>query len=245
MQRILGFGFVVLLLNCGAPGLGAESLAPLEVAEEYLAAVEAGNLDRAGRLFADGSLVFESGGVEGAWEDYRRHHLGAEIDAIETFEIRRGPSPRVDVAKDGSLAAVAWPIEYRIELADGELIESRGTVTFVLQAVAGDYKIAQLHWSSRRLPKDTPGPSADGGGETGTADGPAIGVSMEEAVATAREQFDFEPRSAEVEAVEEGGRRAWKVTLRGRAPEPGVSMGEFGSVVIDRQSGRILTISMS
>lgn len=239
MQRILAFGVVVLILNCAAPGLGAETSAPLEVAEEYLAAVEARNLDQAGRLFADSSLVFESGGVEGAWEAYREHHLGAEINAIETFEIRRGPSPRVDVATDGSLAAVAWPIEYRIELAAGEVIESRGTVTFVLQAVGDDYRIAQLHWSSRRLPMNVSaaGSSAEGGEVTG--------VSKKEAIAIAREEFDFEPLSVEVEEVEEGGRPAWKVTLRGRAPEPGVSMGEFGEVVVDGESGRILTISMS
>ncbi len=50
------------------------------------------------------------------------------------------------------MAFVAWPIEYDIELRDGRMIESKGTVTFVLVKQDGEFRIRHLHWSSRKRP---------------------------------------------------------------------------------------------
>ena len=115
----------------------------------YLDAMEAANLEAAGRLFAAESSVFESGGQEGTWAHYREHHLGPEIGAIESFKVMRG-IPEVEHSLDRTMAFVAWPIEYKIVLQDERLVESRGTVTFVLTGRPGEYRIRHLHWSSRR-----------------------------------------------------------------------------------------------
>ena len=122
---------------------------PTETAPAYLAAMEASDLDAAEALFASDSLIFETGGVEGTWKNYRDHHIGPELDAIESFVISR-TEPTESKSADGSMAFVAWPIEYTIRLTDERLIESRGTVTFVLEQQEGRYKIRHLHWSSRR-----------------------------------------------------------------------------------------------
>lgn len=122
---------------------------PTETAAAYLAAMEASDLDAAEALFASDSLIFETGGVEGTWKNYRDHHIGPELDAIESFVISRAEEPTESKSADGSMAFVAWPIEYTIRLTDGRLIESRGTVTFVLERQEGHYKIRHLHWSSR------------------------------------------------------------------------------------------------
>ena len=121
----------------------------LKVPGAYLDAMEAGDLDAAGRLFAPESSVFESGGQEGTWAHYREHHLGPEIGQIESFKVVRG-TPEVATSRQGTMAFVAWPIEYEIVLKDERLIESRGTVTFVLTGEPGNYKIRHLHWSSRK-----------------------------------------------------------------------------------------------
>lgn len=89
---------------------------------------------------------------------------------------------------------------------------------------------------------EPPETEADSSEDEGFA---AAGISEDEALAIAREQFDFEPLSSEVTAVRESGRDAWRVTLRGRPPSPEAPMGEFGEVVIDRETGDILTISQS
>ena len=59
-------------------------------------------------------------------------------------------TPEVETSGDRTMALVAWPIEYKIALKDERLIESRGTVTFVLTGEPGKYRIRHLHWSSRR-----------------------------------------------------------------------------------------------
>ena len=111
-------------------GATATGSAPTEVAAAYLAAMELSDLEAAEALFAAQSSVFESGGQEGDWQQYREHHIGPELAQIKTFSISRG-EPEVQESQDGSMAFVAWPIEYRIVL-DQRVVESMGTVTFVL-----------------------------------------------------------------------------------------------------------------
>ncbi len=123
------------------------------VAAAYLDAMESGDLAAAGSLFAAESSVFESGGQEGDWAHYREHHIGPELSQIKGFMISRGEN-EIQESRDGSMAFVAWPIEYRIELEDLRIIESLGTVTFVLVRVNGGYRIRHLHWSSRRSKTD-------------------------------------------------------------------------------------------
>jgi len=53
---------------------------------------------------------------------------------------------------DGTMAFVAWPVEYMIKLDDGRVIQSRGTVTFVLENHGHHFMIRPLHWSSRKRP---------------------------------------------------------------------------------------------
>ena len=138
---------------CGMPILAQEANhppmeGPVAVAAAYLDAMESSNLDRAEELFSEASSVFESGGVEGSWQDYRQHHIGPELDQIVTFVVTRS-DPESQTSEDGTMSFVAWPIEYRIELADGRLVNSRGTVSFVLVREVGHYRIRHLHWSSR------------------------------------------------------------------------------------------------
>jgi len=116
----------------------------------YFAAIQASDLSAAGALFARESSIFETGGVEGTWDNYRDHHLAPEIDGIANFKI----TPKdleITESGDATLVVLAWPIEYTISLKDQRTIRSRGTVTFVLGRQDGAYKIRHLHWSSRRL----------------------------------------------------------------------------------------------
>ena len=122
---------------------------PKEVGAAYFAALEASDLDAAGKLFARKSSVFETGGVEGDWQHYRDHHLGPEVDAIASFSIDQ-QEPEVTTSADSTLAVITWPIDYTISLKDDRMIRSRGTVTFVMVSEEGAYRIRHLHWSSRK-----------------------------------------------------------------------------------------------
>jgi SnoaL-like domain len=122
---------------------------PTEVAAAYLEAMESGDMEAAGALFTPKSSVFESGGQEGDWHHYHEHHLGPELSAIKSFTVSRG-EPEVEESQDGSMALVAWPIKYRIVLEEQRVIESNGTVTFVLVRGDDGLRIRHLHWSSRK-----------------------------------------------------------------------------------------------
>ena len=130
-------------------GTGLAAAEPVTVAMEYLDALEASDLDAAEKLFHPQSSIFEGGSQEGSWKDYREHHLGPEIDSVKQFAITRGEAVSGQ-SDDGSLAFVAIPIEYLIELESGDKFDSSGMVTFVLSKVDGVHKIRHLHWSSRR-----------------------------------------------------------------------------------------------
>jgi hypothetical protein len=149
-EKLSVVGILVVAALAGAPTSYASS-SPRAVAEVYFDATTTSDLDAASQLFARQSSVYETGGVEGSWEHYREHHLAPEIDAIKSFKLSK-KEPEIMRSDDGSLAFVAWPIEYTIVLEDERVINSKGTVTFLLVREDGQYKIRQLHWSSRRKP---------------------------------------------------------------------------------------------
>ena len=142
---------VIVVALAGSAGAEAQDApaAPTEVAGAYLAAMASGDLDAAEALFAAHSSIFETGGQEGDWAQYREHHIGPELAQIESFSISKR-EPEMQKSQDGSMAFVAWPIEYRIALQDQRVIESRGTVTFVLVREDQGFRIRHLHWSSRK-----------------------------------------------------------------------------------------------
>ncbi len=152
---LVAFSGVVSAEAPAAERGATEGQGALEVAAAYLEAMESSDLEAAGALFAPNSSIFESGGQEGDWQHYREHHLGPELGQIKSFKVSRG-DPESEESQDGSMALVAWPIEYRIALEDERIIERLGTVTFVLIRGDDGLRIRHLHWSSRK-----PKPSGD------------------------------------------------------------------------------------
>ena len=127
----------------------SNSAGPMAVGRAYLQAMEKGDLDAAERLFAKKSSVFESGGVEGTWRSYREHHIGPELAEVESFTTSSGVAEE-ELSTDGTMAMLAWPIDYRIVLKDGKTVDSHGTLTYVMVREGDTYRIRHLHWSSRK-----------------------------------------------------------------------------------------------
>ena len=144
------FAIAFVLLCAFVSSIRADSDGAVRVARSYFEAMSRTDLDAAEALFDQTSSVFESGGEQGGWERYREHHIGPEIDEIVTFETTLGEAEAQE-STDMSMAFVAWPIEYHIELQDGRTVDSKGTVTFVLVRTGEEYRIRHLHWSSRRM----------------------------------------------------------------------------------------------
>lgn len=149
-MRKISLLFILFICTATASIHGQEArTVPADVARSYFEAMDRKDLVAAEALFAQSSSIFESGGNEGDWAHYRDHHIGAELDAFTRFETSLG-EPETESSADGTMAFIAWPIEYHIELKDGREIDSQGTVTFVLVREEGTLRIRHLHWSSRK-----------------------------------------------------------------------------------------------
>lgn len=113
---------------------------------DYRGAIE--RLDARGteRLFADDSAVFENGGVEGNYANYLAHHLGPELGHFRSF---RFSDHRLDLWCDGNVSVATETYNYRIERTEGEPIERRGVTTSVLRRTGREWRVVNMHGSSR------------------------------------------------------------------------------------------------
>jgi ketosteroid isomerase-like protein len=112
----------------------------------YRDALTARDADAMTDLFAEESFVYENGKDEGSFANYMAHHLGPELDAITSFTFGE---PTVAVTRIGHMAYGRETYTYRIELADGRVIDREGVATSVLTHDANGWKIVQYHSSSR------------------------------------------------------------------------------------------------
>ena len=117
-----------------------------ETLKAYRTALEARDAQAMRALFTEDSAIFENGKAEGSFANYMEHHLGPELDAIESFTFT---NPTLTVTRMGHMAHAYETYGYRIELSDGRVIERDGVATSVLAHDADGWKIVQYHSSSR------------------------------------------------------------------------------------------------
>lgn len=118
--------------------------------ERFHAAVAAGDSALALSLLASDAVVLESGGIE-TREEFRAHHLPADIAFAQAVKSERGPmrvTIRGDVAWASSTSTTTG--EYR-----GRQVNSTGAELVVLARSGREWRITAIHWSSR--PRRTPG----------------------------------------------------------------------------------------
>lgn len=120
-----------------------------QVLSVYKAGLEALDVSGLTSLFTADSEIFESGVVEGNFARYLEHHIGPELGEFKEFSFR---NYTVNVRIEGDHAFATETYIYRIALKeDGRVIERRGLATSVLKKIIGEWKIIQLHTSSRAI----------------------------------------------------------------------------------------------
>lgn len=125
------------------------------VLSTYKSALEKLDLTGVEALFAPVSEIVESGKVEGAYANYRDHHIGPELGHFKSFQFS---DYKVDVRIEGPVALATETYRYTIVLKDKpEPIERQGVATSVLKKIDGRWKILATH-SSSRVPRKTPAP---------------------------------------------------------------------------------------
>jgi len=143
------------MLLLSSPSLGSQQLqaqqtspgdsaAVVEVIERYHAALSAGDTATAMSLLSPDAVVLESGGIESR-EEYRSHHLPADMAFARAVPRERGP---IQVRVNGNTAWAASTSVTQGTFRDRE-INSQGAELMVLRRTDAGWRIEAIHWSSR------------------------------------------------------------------------------------------------
>jgi ketosteroid isomerase-like protein len=151
MRRFL---MAPILVWCGAvvPALWAQAAeetatdGPLAVVRAYHDALAGGDSSRVLALLLPDAVIFESGAVEASRDEYRAAHLPTDMAYARATQ-RQILSEHVGTAGDA-----AWVLtEARaIGMFRSRPVDSRGVETMVLRRTTEGWRIAHIHWSSRR-----------------------------------------------------------------------------------------------
>jgi ketosteroid isomerase-like protein len=140
---------VCLLLAAGSSPLVAQataddSAAVVAVIAAFHASLARGDSLAVLGLLADDATILEAGGVE-AKEDYRRHHLPADIAFAQAVHGER-TAPIVTVAGE-----VAWAVSTSSSRGEfrGRAVDVTGAELMVLGCTRRGWRIRVIHWSSR------------------------------------------------------------------------------------------------
>ncbi len=130
---------------------------PAAFVNRWHAALKSDNREAVLELMTPDAAVFESGGAESSRDEYAAHHLGADMafarSTVTTTEDRRV----VDMGE----AALVLSRTATSGTFEGKPVSSKGVETMVVRRVDGGWRIAHIHWSSRRLPpRVSPPPGA-------------------------------------------------------------------------------------
>jgi ketosteroid isomerase-like protein len=114
----------------------------------YDAAFNAKDLEKLATFYHPDVTIYEGGGVNNGWVDYRDRHLGPELKSFENLEFGHR-NTRVSVLPGGQSAYATS--EYFIKAKMGERqLDSTGLETLVLvKSADGSWKIRHSHTSSR------------------------------------------------------------------------------------------------
>jgi len=159
MNRIRTSVLTLAALVLAATGHAADHVTEVRsFLEAYDRAFVAKDLDRLAAFYHPEVTIFEGGGVNRGWPDYRDHHLGPELAEFEGLEFaHRDVTPNL-LGPDGRLAYVTS--EYHLKTrVQGRDVDATGLETLVmLRDDSGAWKIRHSHTSSRRRPPATPAP---------------------------------------------------------------------------------------
>ncbi len=129
---------------------GATEAPILDMLHAYDAAFNAKDLDALGRFYDPAVTIFEGGGINNGWADYRDHHLGPELQAFTNLQFGHRNSQVRMLGTDAALVTSEYFLKARLKAED---IDATGLETLLLSRQPdGRWMIRHSHTSSRRRP---------------------------------------------------------------------------------------------
>ena len=147
---------LVALLASGLLATNASAQSPRDDADiiawlqSFDRAFVAKDLDRLASFYHPDATIFEGGGVNRGWLDYRDHHIGPEIKAYESVQFEHN-NVVVHLLVGDETAYVTSEYALKARVA-GKEVDSGGLETLVLVKNGGAWKIRHSHSSARRRP---------------------------------------------------------------------------------------------
>ncbi len=146
-QWVTGIAVVAGAIAGGTKGLAAQPAGgPVEVVESFHAALASGDSATALGLMLEVAVIFEAGGAEMSRQEYRNHHLAADIEFSMAVD-RVVTDQRVDAGDD-----VAWVLTRSATAGTfrDQSVDAVGVETMILVRTEEGWRISHIHWSSRR-----------------------------------------------------------------------------------------------
>ena len=113
----------------------------------YDAAFVAKDLDKLAAMYAPETTVYEGGGVNSGWKDYRDNHLGPELKGYEALEFSHTNVVPHVIGADAAYVTA----DYAIKAKTGDRVANGGGLaTYTLAKGASGWKIRHTHTSARR-----------------------------------------------------------------------------------------------
>ncbi|GAB3253673.1 YybH family protein [Chitinimonas naiadis] len=139
----------VLFLAASVFALAEHSASPAQVVADFHSAMQSGRQADVEALMNPEALIYESGYIERTRSDYAEHHLPGDIAYAKKIKTKLLKQAAIEAE---NLAVITSETE-TIDQSAKEPINYAGTETMVLRRVNGEWRIAHIHWSSRKLKK--------------------------------------------------------------------------------------------
>jgi ketosteroid isomerase-like protein len=148
MMRTLCAVLLVAVLPLPASAQAGDAAAIEAWLKGYDAAFLAKDLDRLAAFYHPDVTIYEGGGVNNGWADYRDRHLGPELKAFSNLQFAH-TDYRIAVLPGGQSAYATSRYTIKAKMGDRDL-DSEGLETLVLLKMPdGSWKIRHSHTSSR------------------------------------------------------------------------------------------------
>ena len=113
----------------------------------YDAAFVAKDTDKLAAMYAPETTVFEGGGINDGWKNYRDTHLGPELKAYENLEFSHTNVIPHLLGADAAYVTA----DYSIKAKTGDRVtDGGGLATYTLSKDAGGWRIRHTHTSAKR-----------------------------------------------------------------------------------------------
>jgi len=145
--------------------LKARAMTPAEAAlvaffKAYDAAFVAKDMDKLAAMYAPETTVYEGGGINDSWRNYRDAHLGPELKGYDNLEFAHSNVVPHLLGADAAYVTA----DYAIKAKTGNRItEGGGLATYVLSKDADGWKIRHTHTSAKRRVAAGGAPEEHGG----------------------------------------------------------------------------------